>query len=174
MKIITIIVISASMFASECLFAQQQTNEVVSCCSGKEARCTGSAYCTACTNCSSCKYCNSGGTCGVCSSRYRSSESNKSKRKKASTSSTPGRPLISQAFTLEDESNSDYYLDEYIVIASKLNMRYGPGTNYDIMEGLYKGHRLVIYAKYSGWAKVKVKASGNIGFVSMKYLERIN
>lgn len=44
-----------------------------------EAKCTGSAYCTACRNCNYCKHCNSGGSCGVCrkSKRYRSgAESN--------------------------------------------------------------------------------------------------
>jgi lysozyme len=58
---------------------------------------------------------------------------------------------------------------EYIVTASILNVRNGPGTSYQILKVLYKND-VVKISKISGnWGKL----SNTAGWVSIKYLKKI-
>jgi len=152
-----IFLLSCSVYSQEKLLA--------SCCDGKEGRCTGSAYCSACTNCSRCKHCAAGGTCGVCTS-YSAPVKQKSSNKKdyKSSSSTSKKSSF--------KSPSEYSVGNYLMVTSEtLNLRQGPGVNYDVIEKLYK-KSLLVFISYEGeWIKVKVYGSGRVGYVNYKYVE---
>lgn len=59
--------------------------------------------------------------------------------------------------------------DKYVVTASYLNFRSGPGTSYPVVTGLKKG-TTVTYMEYKGgWWRVKT-SGGKTGYVDRKYL----
>lgn len=164
-----------------------QTNKLIaSCCEGKEGRCTGSSYCTACKNCSSCKYCNSGGSCGVCTGgsrrtttpkSYKSNSTNRSSSSYSRYGSTNSYSsnksngfYSSEIYDLPNDVYSEYYLKTLIVNAKTLNLRKGPGANYEILEKLNKNQELVFLAMTGDWVKVKVKSTNTIGFVNYQYV----
>ena len=164
----------------------QNNKLIASCCEGEGGRCTGSSYCTACTNCSRCKHCNSGGSCGVCaggSRRTTTTKSYKSNSTNGSSSSYSGnsssnsfsknnnnRFYSSETYDLPNDVYSEYYLKTLIVNAETLNLRSGPGANYEILEKLTKNQELVFLAMTGDWVKVRVKSTNTIGFVNYKYV----
>ncbi|MGS2738762.1 SH3 domain-containing protein [Sinomicrobium sp. M5D2P17] len=174
-------------------FSFGQDNKLIaSCCEGSEARCTGSAYCSACTNCSRCKHCNSGGSCGVCSGNYRrtqkrtySNNNSQTYKRKYSTGSSSSnnsnfRNLNSitshssysknNIYYLPNDTFSKYYLKTLIVNTETLNLRSGPGTSYPVIEKLTKGQKLTFLAMTGNWVKVNVKSTKTIGFIHYKYI----
>jgi uncharacterized protein YgiM (DUF1202 family) len=109
-------------------------------------RCVGSAYCTACTTCNYCKYCNSGGSCGVCGggSSFRSENSRRN-------SSVP-------SYTPPKSSYSKRTYIQYFVNTSLLNVRSGPGLNYEVID------------KISYYTKVKIESEVSSGWCFIKYI----
>lgn len=169
----------------------QNNTAIASCCKEEVGRCTGSSYCTACTNCSRCKYCNNGGSCGVCSSKRRKAYTRPTTRdnyyypssSSGSTSNANGNNKIktdirngnntlysNDSYYLADDLYSEYYLKTLIVNTKALNLRKGPGTNYQIIEKLSKYQELVFLAITGDWIKVRVKSTNTIGFVHYKYV----
>ena len=59
-----------------------------------------------------------------------------------------------------------------LVTASSLNVRKGPGTNYDIVTRVYKNEYIRIYAKINDWYVVQTD-SNFLGAVSSKYVKLI-
>lgn len=149
------------LLAQVSLFAQV-AKEVASCCEGEEGRCTGSAYCTACRNCSRCAHCGSGGSCGVCSSSesyYPPPAKTKTARKAKSTTST--------------QSLRSHYAGEVLLITTEnVNLREGPGTNYDVVQTLGRNETVLFRKKFGDWALVEVQENGAEGCVHLKYLKR--
>lgn len=128
-------------------------------------RCTGSANCTACTTCSGCRHCKKeGGSCGVCSS----SSSRKQYRATPSYSTGSGSTYTTK------KKDRGYYLKTLVVTSTTLNMRSGPGTNFNISDKLYKNDQLVFLSMQGGWVKVENKKTKNIGYVSSKYVAIID
>lgn len=148
------------VFFMQTLAAQTQSKLIASCCENKKARCTGSSSCSACKNCSRCGYCNSGGSCGACSSRNNYVAPNYSTRntKKTFVSSKPKESRL-------------YAVGEMLFVTNQiLNLRKGPGTDYEILEVLAKNDRLKFLVKTGDWAKVVVQDTGTIGYVHLKYV----
>ncbi|MCL5039479.1 MAG: SH3 domain-containing protein [Firmicutes bacterium] len=56
------------------------------------------------------------------------------------------------------------------VIASRLNVRSGPGTEYNIITTLDYGTRVTILSYTDAWAKIKL-ADGTEGYVARRYVE---
>ena len=59
-----------------------------------------------------------------------------------------------------------------------LNMRYGPGTSYDIIKTIPAGARLINYGYYSmngvnWWLYVVEASTGIVGYCSKKYLKKL-
>lgn len=116
-------------------------------------KCTGSAYCTTCKNCSRCAHCSNGGSCGVCDSGVKKSYSSTNKK---NTSITKKNYLV---------GNNLY------VTNTSLNLRSGPGINYEIVEKLSKNDELTFVKKQEDWIKVIVTNSKNTGWVFYKYVK---
>lgn len=61
------------------------------------------------------------------------------------------------------------------VIAERVNMREGPGTDYAVMDRLVQGTEAeVLETDAAGWARVRVLESGLSGWVSAEFLGSIN
>jgi hypothetical protein len=61
-----------------------------------------------------------------------------------------------------------------VVARSGLNLRKGPGTQFDIIGGLPSGQIVFVVSINNGWARVDVEGDGHIdGFASASFLERL-
>lgn len=178
------------MFFFTALIANAQNDKLLaSCCDSKpkeEGRCTGSAYCSACSNCSRCAHCSNGGSCGVCASysppvRYTSPLKAAPSKRRAAYSSKSIAPssFNSEAFvnpkskkvTSNKKSTAVYRSEDMLAVDSEiLNLREGPGTEYEVMEVLHKDELLKVIAIDGEWLQVKVIQSGNYGFVNAKFV----
>lgn len=190
--------------ASTCMFTDLRLTSIApsfgECC----GRCTGSAYCTACKNCSRCAYCNSGGTCGVCSDgtprSYQTSHSTSRSTPAENTDnrspvrSTPVENLYSRFVTSSSspkpkETSPTQKKSASIssptiqtmawVNSDVLNIRKGPGTEYEILGKLYKDDLVeILEPVYGKWVlieaeKVDYPTSVIIkGYVYAAYLRR--
>ena len=56
------------------------------------------------------------------------------------------------------------------VTASALNVRSGPGVNYNVKGGIYKGNTVVILEKQGKWLKVKL-SNGTTGWINNAYVK---
>lgn len=155
------------MVVSTFLFTERECDKVTSkynCTVLTESggRCTGSAYCRACTNCSRCGHCNSGGSCGVCGDGSNQTYSSPKKTKKS----------FSNYYTSTREISKEYYENETIYISNEvINLRSGPGLNYEIIEQIYSGDPVTFIEKEGEWIKVKVSDTGSIGYLYAKLLK---
>lgn len=154
---------------------QTDSTQLASCCEGK---CTGSAYCTACKNCSGCKHCNSGGTCGVCSSGVKWKAAPSPSSSGTGTGSHTTKPKTTEAPSSNKPSYESTMPTIVGVISQTLNLRSGPGTEYDVVLVLSKGQVLTVLEPASnGWLKVSAnQLEGNLfvrydGYVSVKYVK---
>ena len=159
----------------------QKANLVASCCEGKTGRCTGSAYCTACKNCRYCKYCSNGGSCGVCSGGSKRTYKPKPTYTYPSTSTSTTNSYWynkgnakSNIYNLSNDIFSKYYLKNLMVNTLTLNLRTGPGTEYNVLKRINKYQKLIFLAMTGNWVKVKVKSTNIIGFVHYKYIVVLN
>lgn len=166
----------------------QDNKLIASCCDSKpkeNGRCTGSAYCSACSNCSRCAHCSNGGSCGVCASysapvRYtaprtvsRGRAKNTSKNTVTTSSnsnfySKPKKEAVNKRMII------NYHSEDMLAVDSEiLNLREGPGTEYEVIEVLEKYVVIKVIAIDGEWLQVKVIESGNYGFVNVKYVYKI-
>ncbi len=139
---------------------------IASCCSNEDGgRCTGSAYCTACKNCSGCKHCNSGGSCGVCDSgkspNKNSSNTNSKRNSSSNVNTTKSKSFLNRTL---------YKGDLLIVSKTTLNLRIGPGTNYEIIAKLKLNDELTYIERSGDWIKVKIKDSDIVGWAFKDYV----
>jgi cell wall-associated NlpC family hydrolase len=56
-----------------------------------------------------------------------------------------------------------------VVTASKLNVRTGPSTNYDIIHVLWQGNRVKVIGEANGWYKIQL-SDGRVGWLSGEYV----
>ena len=165
----------------------QKDKLLASCCDArlKEAgRCTGSAYCSACSNCSRCAHCSNGGSCGVCASYSQPVRYTAPKKASEIRSSYPSKSSAQASFNLgscektksKNASASKkvtpvYRSEDMLAVASEvLNLREGPGTEYELIEVLHKDDLIKVIAVDGEWLQVKVIQSGNYGFVNAKFV----
>lgn len=69
-----------------------------------------------------------------------------------------------------EEPVVDYIIAKGSVHSSKLNMRSGPDTTYQVIDTLYREARLLIFAVEGYWLKVESVDSGEVGYVYGKYV----
>jgi hypothetical protein len=125
-------------------------------------KCTGAANCRACKYC---KHCNSGGSCGVCGGGFTSNSSAFSNSSSSHSRSSSGG-FIS-------------YQSGFLVKAHNVNVRSGPGTNYEVIGGVSKGDIVNGSLNNSSWVKVEfvVSVNGNYytrtGYVSKSLLKSL-
>lgn len=148
----------------------QDTKLIASCCEKTETksfgRCSGNASCTACSSCRYCKHCSAGGTCGVCAS-YTPAPAKTTKRQTRTQKSSN----INNYYSSSSSVSVNSYGDKLIVISENLNLREDAGTNYDVVEKLYKGDILTFISNNGDWTEVRVLKSGNKGYVISKYVK---
>ena len=60
--------------------------------------------------------------------------------------------------------------NQYVVTATKLNVRSGPSANSKIVGGLSKGETAEVYSINNGWANIDYK--GTNAYISAKYIEK--
>lgn len=136
---------------------------------GQGRKCVGSSSCSACTTCSGCQHCaKDGGTCGVCSStKHIPSKTIQKKAPAVEKKSVPVGNSPSSTNTTTTELNP-----EYIVIATSLNLRSGPGESTSVLIQLEYGTELIALTTNGTWWKVNVVKSGLIGYVHSSYIKR--
>lgn len=68
----------------------------------------------------------------------------------------------------------NYHSEDMLAVDSEiLNLREGPGTEYEVIEVLEKYVVIKVIAIDGEWLQVKVIESGNYGFVNVKYVYKI-
>ena len=75
----------------------------------------------------------------------------------------PAKAAVAGSTTLANKGS------KYVVTASELNFRSGPGTNYGVIKGLRRGTTVTYVGYKSGWWLVETK-DGRQGYVDRKYL----
>lgn len=75
----------------------------------------------------------------------------------------PAQAAVSGSTTMATKGS------KYVVTASYLNFRSGPGTNYSVITGLSRGTKVTYVGYKSGWWQVRT-SSGKLGYVDRKYL----
>ena len=95
-------------------------------------------------------------------------------------------PLIAPPVTAQDEAVIEAVVAEVAqapvvaqdlrqVIAERVNLREGPGTDYAVMDRLVQGTQTeVLETDAAGWAHVRVLSSGLSGWVSAEFLGASN
>jgi len=132
-------------------------------------KCYGYDNCTACTTCSACQHCaKGGGTCGVCSSiKHTPAKTTKKKTPTIEYKTIPSNN--SPSATIKSPSDNT---DLFVVTASSLNLRSGPGVSFAVIIPLELGTELTVLASNGIWWKVKVFKSGLMGYVHSSYIKR--
>lgn len=158
---------------------------IASCCDAKSkelGRCTGSAYCSACSNCSRCAHCSNGGSCGVCASYSQPARYTTPRKVSGSTVKTFSKNTVTTASNSNIYSKpqkgavakkviTDYHSEDMLAVESEtLNLREGPGVEYDVIEVLKKYAVIKVIAIDGEWLQVKVIESGNYGFANVKHV----
>lgn len=148
-----------------------------------DGRCTGSSYCSACSNCSRCMHCSNGGSCGVCSggsssrSNFRpaystsGSSSKKSKARKVKSRSYSAPTNFYNEKT-ESANETEIQSETFLTVkTSILNVRSGPGIEYDVLAILKKGDTIrCIETSSADWIEIEVVETGVVGYVYKKLL----
>lgn len=157
----SLLIIFLMFFSLNCLGQSTSGKEVAYSCHEDGGRCTGSAYCSACKNCSRCAHCSSGGSCGVCSSRTNY-ETKTTKTKRNANSSYKSSA---------SKSTVIYYKEDQLLITIQdVNLRNGPGTEYEILRLISKGTPVFFKEKKGEWALVRMKSIDKTGYINLKYL----
>lgn len=132
-------------------------------------KCVGSSSCSACTTCSGCQHCaKSGGTCGVCSSTKHVPPT--TLKKKAPAIEKKSVPVGNSPTS--PSATETKLKPIYIVTATTLNLRSGPGESNSIIVPLDLGTELIALTSNSTWWKVQVVNTGVIGYVHSSYIKR--
>lgn len=126
-------------------------------------RCYGYDPCHVCKNCSSCGHCNSGGSCGMCgkgkSHTYQNSRGSRNSGNHQNGNSRSGSNNAN-AFYNSNESAEIWtvYLPAPATVNTEiLNIRKGPGTEFDILGQLAAGDSVIV-TETAGekWVKIEV------------------
>ena len=163
-------------------------NSALNECCGK---CVGSEYCTACTNCSRCAHCSGGGTCGVCSSgtTRKSSRSSSSYKRVEPAENAYIRFAPSTGSSQEKGNNNTTKKPEpvhlpastqlVLVNAEVVNIRQGPGTEFEVVGKLYKDDQVTILENTTKkWVLIQTEKSDDPtsviikGYVYASFLRR--
>src|SRR5690606_4119589 len=121
-----------------------------------------------------------GGSCGVCGgksstrSSHSSSKKNTSKKSKSSTSSHSKKATsyqVPNVFIDETLIDENTYAIANVPITI---VREKPSFKSKILEKIPKNSILVFISKKSMWYKVKIKKTGNIGYVYHKDIKILN
>ncbi|NLM33972.1 MAG: SH3 domain-containing protein [Clostridiales bacterium] len=78
--------------------------------------------------------------------------------------------VTAHAATATSSSTQQSATTKGTVTASKLNVRSGPGTNYDSFHTLWQGNVVPVIGESNGWYKIQL-SNGKIGWVSGTYLQ---
>lgn len=78
--------------------------------------------------------------------------------------------VTAKAATLTSNSVQQTASTKGTVTASKLNVRSGPGTNYDSIHTLWQGNVVTVIEGSNGWYKIQL-SNGKTGWVSGSYLQ---
>jgi cell wall-associated NlpC family hydrolase len=78
--------------------------------------------------------------------------------------------VTAKAAELNPTSTQQSSVTKGTVTASKLNVRTGPGTNYDSFHTLWQGNVITVIGESNGWYKIKL-SNGKTGWVSSTYLQ---
>lgn len=73
-------------------------------------------------------------------------------------------------YNLPNDRQSKNYLKTLIVNTTNLNLRTGPGTGYSVLKTVQKYTELTFLAQTGDWVKVRVKGTGEIGFVHKAFV----
>ena len=122
-------------------------------------RCYGYNPCTVCKNCSSCNYCNSGGSCGMCGSGQNSNQ--RSTNGSSQNGSSQRGSNNTSAFNSTYESTEIRTINlpaTAIVSAETLNVRKGPGVEFEVVARLSAGDAvLVTETAGEKWVKIEME-----------------
>lgn len=158
-------------------FSQTKTKKLLaSCCTKTEGRCTGSASCSACTNCSRCAHCSNGGSCGVCGGRstqtfYKAKPSRGSTKRKTRNTYTTATTTYDNTPDIKKVSEVRYFeVQSLTTTTENVNLREGPGTNFEILERLPESEIVMIVEQFEEWIQVEVETTGAVGYIYFKYL----
>jgi len=142
------------------------------------ATCYGYDPCGACKDCSRCGHCNSGGRCGVCSgggsTRSQTNHRNSSSYSRSSNGSSGSTRSSYRAPQYYDPTNAPSVRTVYLpapalVSATTLNVRNGPGTEYEILVRLTEGDAVTITEPAGeSWVKIEVTVSDGREFRTLK------
>lgn len=81
------------------------------------------------------------------------------------------RGWVSKNYMTDIIPGADQTLDTYgVVTASKLNVRFGPSTDYAIIHLLWNGNRVKVTGKTGSWYQIRL-TDGRTGWVSGAYLQ---
>lgn len=78
--------------------------------------------------------------------------------------------VTAKAATGTSSSSQQSATTKGTVTASKLNVRSGPGTNYDSIHTLWQGNVVTVLEQSNGWYKIQL-SNGKTGWVSGTYLQ---
>ncbi|HCW03587.1 MAG TPA: hypothetical protein DGK91_03005 [Clostridium sp.] len=78
--------------------------------------------------------------------------------------------VTAKAAELNPTSTQQSAVTKGTVTASKLNVRTGPGTNYDSFHTLWQGNVITVIGESNGWYKIQL-SNGKTGWVSSTYLK---
>jgi len=88
--------------------------------------------------------------------------------------SDPGPAFPMESFRSAVVGRNDDTPERYVVTASLLNLRMGPGRQYDALARLAQGVKVDLLALQDGWARVAVTGRALGGWVSRDYIEPID
>ena len=95
--------------------------------------------------------------------------------KKPSTTIVKPKPIVSAAPTSTDATKPEQKDDSYptAMTTTNLNVRTGPGTQYDKLGVLYSGSELFILSEQKDWVQVRGIINGQvvIGWVNRRYIQ---
>lgn len=87
------------------------------------------------------------------------------------TTPEPPKPQDDPAITTIDETPAP---DIRTVAGSRVNMRMGPATSYNVVLRLTRGTRvLVLQEPGNGWVKLRVEESGRVGWMASRLLAKV-
>lgn len=86
-------------------------------------------------------------------------------------------PVVEASLTATDTEEPEVAevitppLDLRQVAGSRVNMRAGPGTNFDVLDTLDGGTQAeVLLVDASGWAQIRIESTGQIGWMAERLL----
>lgn len=139
-------------------------------------KCTGSAYCDVCSNCSRCAHCTSGGSCGMCNDGYAPVSPGRTQRSHLIPKTQTNKADVYQ-YSDTNYENTDELSFTAMVKVENLNIRQGPGTQYNVIGQLKQGDTVEVIKKATAkWALIRAEQWDGTemvqieGYVYLSYL----